>query len=358
MSSPSAAARAEARRKAILSRGTDRLAKLTTSGRGDDPLYAQEAAPDPPLPSFPPTNNTSNFVGDETANMPRPRPRVPSRTPSNTSTNNANPANNPFGMPDPSAWSQDQQAQFLQALMGGGAPPPGGGGPGPSGNPFAGPGMENNPFAAMMAAAAGGAGGGFPQLGLGADGGAGAGPAGMEGNPFAAMMGPGMAGPGKAPDVAVPKTRLQRIMPALHLVAVWALLLYFVLVGEPAAHEAATGSAGDAVGRAWRWRQFGGAGSGAGWRAEKVGWVQLVPFFWAFVTLELVLHSLRIFTGLDAWRPPTLVALVLPHLPPPIPAVVVHSMKYVRMGSLVLDDVAAAVVGVGLVIWLAGWSGA
>lgn len=32
----SAAARAEARRKAILSRGTDRLNKLTTSARGED----------------------------------------------------------------------------------------------------------------------------------------------------------------------------------------------------------------------------------------------------------------------------------------------------------------------------------
>ncbi len=32
----SAAAKAEARRKAILSRGSDRLSKLTTSARGDD----------------------------------------------------------------------------------------------------------------------------------------------------------------------------------------------------------------------------------------------------------------------------------------------------------------------------------
>ena len=31
-----AAARAEARKKAILARGIDRLAKLTTSARGDD----------------------------------------------------------------------------------------------------------------------------------------------------------------------------------------------------------------------------------------------------------------------------------------------------------------------------------
>ena len=39
----SAAARAEARRKAILSRGTDRLAKLTTSARGEDaPAYLHD----------------------------------------------------------------------------------------------------------------------------------------------------------------------------------------------------------------------------------------------------------------------------------------------------------------------------
>jgi hypothetical protein len=36
----SATARAEARRKAILSRGTDRLSKLTTTARGEDaPAY-------------------------------------------------------------------------------------------------------------------------------------------------------------------------------------------------------------------------------------------------------------------------------------------------------------------------------
>jgi len=41
-----AAARAEARRKAILSRGTDRLAKLTSSARGEDaPAYLHDGLP-------------------------------------------------------------------------------------------------------------------------------------------------------------------------------------------------------------------------------------------------------------------------------------------------------------------------
>ncbi|KAJ7431512.1 hypothetical protein B0H11DRAFT_850477 [Mycena galericulata] len=357
----SAAARAEARRKAILSRGTDRLAKLTTTGRGDDAAYAQDAAPDPPLPSFPSsTTNLSNFVGEETAGMPRPRSRVPSRTNNaNNVTNNVQPNNNaspanPFGMPDPSAWSQDQQAQFLQAFMGGGPLPgitPGADGAPmpPQGNPFAGmegnpfAGMEGNPLAALMGAGgAGGAGAGFP--------------------PFGADVGAGMGmGMGKAPDVPPPKTRMQRLLPVLHFAAVWALIAYFVIFREPAYYEAAfeaAGVAGAGSGVAWRWRQLAGyvvdaPGGGVG------GWgVQVVPFFWAFVTLELVLHSLRIFSGFDAWRPPTLLALALPHLPPPIPSVIVHSMKYLQMGSLFLDDVAAVIVGIGLVIWLATWRAA
>ncbi|KAJ7020277.1 hypothetical protein C8F04DRAFT_1275331 [Mycena alexandri] len=380
----SAAARAEARRKAILSRGTDRLAKLTTSGRGEDNLaYVRELTPDPPLPSFPPSGspspsrNLGNFVGEETTGMPlptanhfpstAPRSRVPSnanpprsRVPSSAQTNA-----NPFGMPDPSGWSAEQQQQFLQALMGG-AGAPGAGGPAltsgreASPDPFAGmAGMDgNNPFAAMMAAAAGGGGagagaGGFPPVGAGM----GMGADGMGG--LSGMMG----GMGKAPDVAPPKTRAQRLMPALHLVAVWSLLLYFILVREPAVHEGlmiasrpSLTEGQNALSFAWRWRQL----ASSPWLAEfNKGWgVQAVPFFWAFVTLELVLHSLRIFSGFDAIRPPTLVALALPHLPPPIPALYVHSMKYLQMGSLFLDDVAAVIVGIGLVIWFSTWRAA
>ncbi|KAF8150366.1 hypothetical protein K438DRAFT_1624431 [Mycena galopus ATCC 62051] len=335
----SAAARAEARRKAILARGGDRLAKLTTSGRGEDnPVYARER----------------EFAENYTTETPRVRSRVsPNQSPSANNARNANgqqnsPARNgqqqngganPFGMPDPSAWSQEQQSQFLQALMGGMTPPlppaglgaiagAGGAGAAPvEANPFAGmPGMENSPFAAMMqmaAAAGGGGAGAFPPMG----------DAGMMGN-----MG------GKAPDVAPPKTLVQRLMPAVHLVSVWALLMYFVLVMEPAAH----GASGDGVvepgGFAWRWKQLAGAKG----TAFASGWaVQVLPFFWAFVTLELVLHSLRIFSGFDAFRPPTLLALALPHLPPPISAVIVHGMKYMQMGSMFLDDVAGVIVGLG-----------
>ncbi|KAF7367539.1 hypothetical protein MSAN_00817000 [Mycena sanguinolenta] len=349
----SAAARAEARRKAILGRGGDRLAKLTSSGRGEDhPVYVREQTPDPPLPTFPPASNLENFVGEEsrTESPPRVRSRVPSRTTPNANANASPPqqnASNPFGMPDPSAWSMEQQAQFLQALMGGmpasqsqpaltsaaaAGQAEGNGAP----NPFAGmPGMENNPLAAMMQmAAAGGGGGAFPPMGGDA---AAAGPMGG--------FGAGM-GMGKAPEVAPPKTLVQRLLPAVHLVSVWSLLMYFVLVMEPAAHGPGVDGVAEpgGIGFAWRWRQLMGSAKGQLGTAFASGWgVQVLPFFWAFVTLELVLHSLRIFSGFDAFRPPMLVALALPHLPPRISSVIVHGMKYMQMASMFLDDVAAVI---------------
>ncbi|KAJ6456192.1 hypothetical protein C8R45DRAFT_1222294 [Mycena sanguinolenta] len=358
----SAAARAEARRKAILGRSGDRLAKLTSSGRGEDhPVYVREQTPDPPLPTFPPASNLENFVGEESrTESPRVRSRVPSRATPNTNANASAPqqnASNPFGMPDPSAWSMEQQAQFLQALMGGMPPPQSQSQPALTGasqaegngapNPFTGmPAMENNPFAAMMQmAAASGGGGAFPPMGADAA----AGPMGG--------FGAGM-GMGKAPDVAPPKTLVQRLLPAVHLVSVWALLMYFVLVMEPAAHEPGADGVAEpgGIGFAWRWKQLTGGAKGQLGAAFASGWgVQVLPFFWAFVTLELVLHSLRIFSGFDAFRPPTLVALALPHLPPPISSLIVHGMKYMQMGSMFLDDVAAVIVGIGLVIWLATW---
>ncbi|CAK5264174.1 unnamed protein product [Mycena citricolor] len=336
----SAAARAEARRKAILSRGTDRLAKLTTSsGRPEDapvpgqsqtpprpPPAASIEDPDPPLPSLPPfapPPNISNFLGEESPALPRSR--VSSTTGRSRTTSGPS---NPLGMPDPSAWSPEQQEQFMAAMMGG-LPPQltsGASTPGappsyedsmPPPNPFAGmPGMENNPLAAMLMSAAGG------------------------GGPFS---GETSALPSK------PKTLLQRVLPLVHIAAVWALVLYFVIIREPSVYMSTTGwGLGTGKGVADRWERLVHTASGS-------SGVQVMPFFWAFVTLELILHSLRIFSGFDTFRPPTLLAIALPHLPSSVSATIVHGMKYWQMGSMWLDDIAAAIVAVGFVVWLSTW---
>ncbi|KAF9554780.1 hypothetical protein CPC08DRAFT_712650 [Agrocybe pediades] len=359
----SAAARAEARRKAILSRGTDRLAKLTTSARGEDaPAYLHD---DPPLASLPTSNKTSSFLGEESSNMPTPagpsQSPSPSPQPATTNSNsrkgttpsrNANIFENlaSGNATDPSVWLPEQQQQFMQALMNASAgsfsesstPPQ-------SGMPM------DNPFAALMG----------PQMMMGAGaGGDGAGGNGMfPPMPFGPGMGMGMGMDGKFPlgmqqqqQQPKEKTKLQKLMPLLHLVAMWCLLAYFVLWAEPLAYtEGVTEELGvNAVGMWRRWANLGQKSALLENTARRFV-VQVVPFFWAFTTLQIVLHSMRIFSGFDSVQPPTLLALALPHLPSPLPSLIINSMKYMQMGSLFLDDLSGLVVGIGFIIYFSGW---
>ncbi|KAF5376897.1 hypothetical protein D9615_007202 [Tricholomella constricta] len=322
----SASARAEARRKAILSRGSDRLAKLTTSARGDDPAYMHD---DPPLPSI--STGLKTFVGEESS-MPTP-PNRPSPSPSPRAARTAPAAasTSPFAAagskanaaPDHPVWSEQQQQQFMQALMA--ASPL-------SRSPESLPGLTptdvdpalppmDNPLAAML----------FPQ-------GAGAfssGPA-------------GKAPAGAAP--APPPTRLQRLMPFVHLITMWCMLAYFVLYMEPKTLAEVGGSG---IGLWRRWAELGES-SPLGDVAQILR-IQVMPFFWAFTTLQIVLHSVRIFSGFDAVQPPTLLAIALPHLPPPLPSIIVNGLKYLQMGSLFLDDLSGLVVGLGFIVLFSGW---
>lgn len=236
----SAADRAEARRKAILSRGTDRLAKLTTSARGEDhPAYVDDGM----LPLFvclsldltllvdPPTRRTARtdaFVGEETV-MPTPPVRG-SPAPSNQRTDG------------PTAWSQEQQQEFIRALMAEnltGAPPAGMGpqrGMPALGSNAPAPGGGEDPMAAMMSA--------LSQF------------SGQPGTNTEMLSGQTM-------QAIRPRTMLQKLMPLIHLVATWALLGYFVLFKEPQAYELRTHTAENY--NAWqRWADLG-------WRNAKDG---------------------------------------------------------------------------------------
>lgn len=64
------------------------------------------------------------------------------------------------------------------------------------------------------------------------------------------------------------------------------------------------------------------------------------------------LHLIRVQ---DAVQPPTLLAFALPHLPPPLPSLIVNGLKYLQMGSLFLDDLSGLVVGLGFIVWFSGW---
>ena len=192
--SSAAVARAEARRKAILSRGADRLSKLTTSGRGEDaPAYMHD---DPPVPKL---SSLGNFTRETTPSMP------------------------PANEIDPSVWSDEQQQQLMQALMMGRMPQM----PSPSPSalpPFddAPPSMEDNPLLAQLMAASGGP-GGMPEV--------------------------------TAPPKH--KTLVQKLFPIVHLLAMWLLLAYFTFFHEPKLHEAMGGLVDEQKDRVLvRWASF------------------------------------------------------------------------------------------------------
>ncbi|THV01224.1 hypothetical protein K435DRAFT_776070 [Dendrothele bispora CBS 962.96] len=373
----SAAARAEARRKAILSRGNDRLAKLTTSARGDDPAYKHD---DPPLPDTggtPMRPSTSTFLGEET-HMPtpplraspspgRPASDVSSSSPSSSpSSNTTRTAVNPEF--EPGVWSQDQQ-QLMQALLSGmgmggmGEGAFNAGGAGAGGVP---PSLADNPLAALLMGGMNGGAAGFgqaPALGAapGVNGKKGDGVPPLVPPGFGPGLGAGM-GPGMATEPPKPKTLLQRLMPLVHWIAMWALLAYFVLFREPQVHEAASGSS--LSGSGWqgiwsRWSELEKRNPLDTVGTEGVdgvqGWtVAVLPFFYAFISLQIGLHSIRIFSGFDKPQPPALLALALPHLPAPIPSIVINGMKYLQMASVFFDDFALVAFGMGILVWVAG----
>lgn len=57
----------------------------------------------------------------------------------------------------------------------------------------------------------------------------------------------------------------------------------------------------------------------------------------------------------DTPQLPMLLALALPHLPPPIPSLTTNGLAYLKIGSVFLDDIAGLLVGIGLMIWVASW---
>ena len=77
------------------------------------------------------------------------------------------------------------------------------------------------------------------------------------------------------------------------------------------------------------------------------------PIFWAFTSLQLAVHSLQLFYNGQPSPLPMLVSMALPHLPPPLPALVTNAFHYIRMSLDFLDDLAVLVVTVGFIVWAA-----
>lgn len=270
---------------------------------------------DPPPPHLTPRGDLSNFIGDDPLPPPPLASDQPSRhasgpriSPSDTS---AQLGSSP---PDPSVWSNEQQQQFLQTLLGG--LPPSDPHPFNVSVPATNSVVPDDPLIALMSSL-----GVDPGISLGAE----------------AVSQP------KAE--AKRKTVIQKLLPILHVIAVWALVAFFIFWREPEAFRArnsAVVSTGDIWNR-WAWL--------ASNPAEQSPWgIEKVPFFWAFVSLELALHSTRIFFNFDPTKPPLLLTLAIPYLPKPLPSILMYGLRYLQLIGTLADDLAAAVVAMGLFI--------
>ena len=191
-----------------------------------------------------PNRGLTNFVG-ETSDMPTP----PISTPGTRNVSDAHAS--PFSAaglgsaaPNPSVWSEEQQQQFMNALLGAAASGrfPGAEQPRPrasstsSSSTAVAPSIAassttaapppDDPMAALMSA--------LQQGGAGAP-------------PAFQFPGAGAAATQTAPK---PKTLLQKLMPIIHVVCAWMLLAYFVFWKEPETYEESTH--GSTAGSRWR----------------------------------------------------------------------------------------------------------
>jgi len=188
----------------------------------------------------------------------------------------------------------------------------------PSGAP------ATDPFSAMMAQLASG-----QQLGSGVGG--------MP--PMPPGFPPGM-GMSQAVAVARKRTRLEKLWPLLHVVSILCLLAYFVMGYEPALFG---------EGHWARWASLVRS------KSDEAG-VHPVPLFYAFTTLEIVLHSVRAYIEPQAQPRSGLIGMVIANLPPPFPGLIATGSKYLAMGGAVVDDLSVLLFGVGMVVWYSGWA--
>ncbi|CAE6541008.1 hypothetical protein RSOLAG22IIIB_04599 [Rhizoctonia solani] len=365
--SDAAKARAEARKKAILSGRTNRLAKLTSTARGEEAAAAfireaeaQEKAQalaqaqaqaqaesqtqqnELALPGFR-DSNLREFVGESTpitSFTPSPGPsREP--TPSYVADVSAR-ARDDSGLDSPPpVWTPEQEA-LLRRIMGG-----------PSGAGSPDPGMTD-PLAAMMSMFS--APGGPLSDMLGGMGGAnsdgvpsalknlGLGPAALNSSP---MM-PPMPQPESRPPG--PKPFLVRCLPLLHIIATVSLCIWFIVFGEPAAFASTHWDESTPVSSSiWsRWALL------ARREPESLG-IHPMPFILVFITLQLILHSLSIFYDSTPTEPTGIFGMVVPHLPHPFPSVITQSMKYLKLGGILLDDLSIVIFIFGATVLISSF---
>ncbi|WWD21991.1 hypothetical protein CI109_106479 [Kwoniella shandongensis] len=335
--------RAAARKAKILARGNSGLAKLAQTARGDEAqaLYGDDAKPS--------STSTPTTETPSAASQPSWAPPPPS---SSSSTRPAAAA--PQGI-SPEQQAMSAQLEAMMSMFGGAPGAPGAGGEGL-------PDMSRL-LAQMM--------GGDPSSFGGAPGGGASNllgdvddPAGLGGIPPNLFGPPGAGGgdmpafpsfpgmPGFGGAASKPRSKAEKYFPLVHFISIILLSIFAVAWWEPALFKVSPTSLLSTWPR--RWAGLSGRRDSA-WRLKGFGEVEILPLFWAFTTLELILQTTR-FTIFKSPPPPhSLLATFLPLLPPAISRPLLTGSRYLNLLSQTNKDGCLLVFGVGMTVVLAEW---
>ncbi|PWN44505.1 hypothetical protein IE81DRAFT_321118 [Ceraceosorus guamensis] len=321
-----AAARRAARKARILGSGTDRLARITKTGRGDEASTL-----------YPPTSPSSSSSRGIAPNLSAEADEHP----------------------DPEEIDLAQLAR-LQAGEGGAM----------SVNPFASPraGQTHLNDAQSPGQGQQGLPPGFPQL-----------PAGMELPPgmadmfaqFQAAMAGGGGPPGSSgeagaqtstPPVAPSGSRTVERIFGLTRVLIFAAFGAYLVAPLLHAHRAVLAGEGEAHhvngGALLHWARLGYERPSP-WDAGTFGLEELglggIPVFYLFLTLEIGLQSARIMLMRHRPPPPSLLQRFSPLLPPALSSILLTGSQYLTLLNAFINDLAVVIFVMGVGILWAGW---
>ncbi|GAC75516.1 hypothetical protein PANT_16d00020 [Moesziomyces antarcticus T-34] len=344
----------EARKARILSKGSDRLARITNTGRGEGAsAYLNDTTPS--LPSTPKPNDATAAAAAAAASVARADDDDPLEVDISTLPRRGGPfgapfgedATNPFLMGGSGAGAGEAQnpMEALMAMMQGG--PPGAGGPG--GAPGQQPDMSGLPpqLAAMM-----------QQLGA----------AGGGGGPFGGAPGAAM------PTAVKTKSLTERLFGVVQatLIVALAILAAKTSLFDTDHSSVVPDSVTDtftrdapAVGVLQRWARLGyqrpsvdewGLNPASTLSSLSMGPLSSLPLFWIFLGLEIVLQAVRIaVVAKKTPAPPSMLASLTAMLPIPNLHLAISLVgKYLALINAFVNDIAILVFVFGAtVLWSA-----
>ncbi|KAK0558432.1 hypothetical protein OC844_005158 [Tilletia horrida] len=368
-SADAAKARREARKAKILGSGSDRLARITRSGRGADAETLYPSSPSPgPVPNAGSSSPGATAGGgtNRSTGARAPSPYL-DEEPLGGPLAGLTRADDPLGLGPGAGFGDGQGAgggfdlaamltrlqQHAAAAQGQGGAGAGGEGEGGAGGlPF-----DINQLLALAGMAQGGGGG------PGGAGGAG---------------GPPGSAPGSSAQAAAPpqgkigRTALDKAFDLLRalIMIVFAFLAVSSLFSRPStdlltgtgAKEGILSTDDHQAHLLQRWASLAYR-KPAEWEAqffqmESFGLTSsTVPIFWLFISVELALQSSRILLFANRPPPPSILntALNILPVPPQLAQLIRTGASYVGLLSALLNDLAIVLFGVGLTILWAQW---